>query len=59
MENLKKIWYFLIICFSVLGALGGFGYAIYGGSWPIAIGIIPLTYCAMPKIMEYADKIID
>lgn len=36
-----------------MGTIGGIGYAIYCGAWPIAIGVGVLTYSAWPKIKEY------
>lgn len=52
MESLKKILTLLIVCAYVLGTIGGFGYALYGGSWPIAIAIVILGILAFPKFKE-------
>ena len=36
----------------IMGVIGGIGYAIYGGSWPIAVGVIVLTILAWPGIKK-------
>lgn len=57
MENLKKIGYFFLVAFAVMGVLGGIGYSIFGGSWPIAIGVAVAGYAAWPRIKEWAQKL--
>lgn len=46
---MKKLFAFIAFCAYILGALGGFGYAVYGGSWPIAIAIVILALMAWPQ----------
>lgn len=53
MKTLKKIGYFILMALCLLGAVGGIGYAIYGGAWPVAIGVAVLTYTAWPKFYDY------
>ena len=48
----KKFYCFVMLCLYVLGVLGGIGYAIYGGAWPVAIGIAATAYLAFPKAKE-------
>ena len=45
---LKKFACFFIIVFYALGAIGGFGFALYGGSVPCAIGVVVLALLAFP-----------
>ena len=45
---LKKFVYFIIIVLYALGAIGGFGFALYGGSVPCAIGVVVLALLAFP-----------
>ena len=52
---MKKLFAFIAFCAYILGALGGFGYAVYGGSWPIAIAIVILALIAWP-VFENAWK---
>lgn len=49
---MNKVLAFFIIIVYVLGTIGGFGYALYGGSWPIAIAIVILGALAFPKVKE-------
>lgn len=37
-EFKKKVKSLAIVCLWFLGTVGGIGFAIYGGSWPCAIG---------------------
>lgn len=55
---MKNFLYFLAICAYVLGVVGGIGYSIYGGSWPIAIGVAATGYMAFPTVKGYVDKIM-
>jgi hypothetical protein len=55
----KKLFFFFMLCAYVLASIGGFGYAVYGGSWPIAIAIVALSYMAFPKAKEYYTKLTE
>lgn len=50
---MKKVLAFLVICLFALGAIGGFGYSVYGGSWPIAVGVVILAILAFPTVKKY------
>ena len=52
---MSKFIAFVKFCAFILGAVGGFGYAVYGGSWPIAVAIILLALMAWP-VFENAWK---
>lgn len=54
---MRNFFYFIMVCAYFLASIGGFGYAVYGGSWPIAIAIILLAWMAWPKFSEYFKKI--
>lgn len=49
---MDKFKSFLIIIAYVLGTIGGFGYALYGGSWPIAVAIVVLGILAFPEVKK-------
>lgn len=49
---MKKLIAFIEFCAYILGALGGWGYAVHGGSWPIAVAIIILAVMAWPTFKE-------
>ena len=55
---MKKILLFLVLALAVLGLLGGIGYAIYGGSYPIAVGIAVLGYLAYPQAKELFNNLL-
>ena len=46
---MSKFIAFVKFCAYILCAVGGFGYAVYGGSWPIAVAIIILALMAWPE----------
>lgn len=54
---MKKIIYLLLLCLSFVGAVGVIGYAIYGGAWPVVVGVGVLTWLAWPEIKKYATKL--
>lgn len=47
---MKSFISFIIICLYVLGAVGGFGYALYSGANLIGIAIIALAVMAWPTV---------
>ena len=47
-EKFKKFACFFIIVLYLMGAIGGFGFALYGGSVPCAIGVVVLALLAFP-----------
>ena len=55
---MNKIISFIILCLSFVGTVGGIGYAIYGGAWPVAIGVAVLAYAAWPELKKYANALI-
>ena len=59
MENLtelkEKLKSFAIVCLWVFGAIGGVGFALYGDSWPCAIGSLVNTILAFPVVKKNFD----
>ena len=55
---MKKVLYFILLILSVIGFIGGIGYTVYYGGYPIAVGILALGYSAYPKVKEYYKKLI-
>ena len=49
---MKNFIAFVCLCAYVMGVIGGFGYALYGGSWPIAIAIVVLAIMAWPTAVN-------
>lgn len=56
---MKKIFYFIMICLTVLGAIGGIGYTIYCHAYVISIGIAGLAFMAFPTVKDYVKKLMD
>lgn len=54
---MKKLIYFFLICFCILGVIGGVGYAIYNSAWAIAAGVAVLGYTAWPKFKDYVVRL--
>lgn len=44
----KEIISFIILALYILGAIGGFGYAVYSGAYLIAVAVIALSVMAWP-----------
>lgn len=59
MNYLKKFGCFFGIVFCLLGLLGGIGYAIYGGGYPIAVGVAVLGYAAYPKFKSWLNGLAE
>ena len=43
---------FVILAIALVGLVGGIGYTIYSGAYPIAVGVAALGYLAYPKAKE-------
>ena len=48
-----KFGNFFVLCAYVLGAIGGFGYALYSKAYLIAACIVILAVMAFPKAKEW------
>lgn len=46
---MKKFWNFFGLCFYAIGAIGGFGYAMYSKAYFIASCVIVLVVLAFPE----------
>ena len=49
----KQFLSFFGICAYVMGTIGGFGFSVYGGSWPVAIAVLILAFMAWPTAVNY------
>ena len=50
---------FFCLCAYVLGAIGGFGYALYSKAYLITVCIVVLAVMAFPKAKEWWNKAIN
>ena len=55
---MKKVLIFFALCLYLLGTIGGFGYAAYGGSWPIAVGVAFVGWMAFDKAKNWFKVLI-
>ena len=56
---MKKAIDFAICALWVLGIIGGVGYAIYGGSYPIAAGCAINAILALPTVKKHFKELTD
>ena len=56
---MKKGFYFLIICLTALGIIGGIGYTIYQGAYAISVGVAVTGYMAWPQVKDYFKKLTE
>ena len=49
---MKKLINFLLLAFSIMGIIGGAGYTLWCGAYPIAIGVAATGYLAYPNIIK-------
>jgi uncharacterized membrane protein len=54
---MKKILYFVLLFLWAMGILGGIGYSIYGGAWPIAVGVVVAGVLSWPKVKSLYNKL--
>ena len=52
---MKNLVSSVVICLWILGTIGGVGYAIYGGSWPCAVGVAVNAILALPTVKKHWD----
>lgn len=50
---MKKLFAFVMIALYILGAIGGIGYSMYCGAYPIAVGVAALAFMAWPELKKY------
>lgn len=56
---MKKIISFIAIALSVVGSIGGIGYACYGEGYVVAVGVAALAVLALPKVTELFHNLTD
>ena len=53
MKKFQKVICFVLMILCVIGAIGGVGYTLFYGLYPVSIGVAVLAYTAWPKFREY------
>ena len=56
---MNKVFYLLILFFSVVGILGGIGYTVYTNAYIISVSLIATAYVAWPGIKGLFNKLSD
>lgn len=57
--DLKKVLSFVLLFVWAMGIVGGIGYSIYGGAWPIAVGVAVAAWLSWPKVTELFHNLTD
>ena len=55
----KKFLSFILLALAVLGVLGGIGYTIWCGAYPIAVGIAVTGYLAWSNIVKHFKNLTE
>ena len=50
--------YLMVLLLYAMGVIGGIGYAIYNGAYPIAVGVAVTGWLALPKVKEIVGILI-
>lgn len=48
----------MVLLLYAMGVIGGIGYAIYNGAYPIAVGVAVTGWLALPKVKEIVGILI-
>ena len=56
---MKKLISFLVICLWVIGTIGGVGYGIYEGAYPVAAGCLVNGILALPTVKKHFDILVN
>ena len=55
----KNFIYFFLLCFWVVGVIGGFGYAMYSNAYFIGVCILVVGAEAFPQVKKWWKKLND
>ena len=59
MMKMKKLISFLVICLWDIGTIGGVGYGIYEGAYPVAAGCLVNGILALPTVKRHFDILVN
>ena len=59
MKTINKYLIFIEICAYFLGAIGGFGWALYEKSYVCAVGVVILAVMAFPELKNAIKKLME
>lgn len=55
---MRKFYCFFALCAYVVGAIGGFGFAMYSRAYFIAACVVALAVMAFPKARDFFKELI-
>ena len=56
---MKKIIILLILFLWVMGIVGGIGYSIWQGAWPVAVGVLVCGWLSWPRVVELYKGLVE
>ena len=56
---MKKAIDFAICALWVLGTVGGIGYSIYEGAYPVAAGVAALSVMSLPTVKKHFKELAE
>ena len=56
---MKKLVNFAVCALWVLGGIGGIGYAVYEGAYPIAAGVAALSVMSFPTVKKHFKELAE
>ena len=56
---MKKAIDFAICALWVLGTIGGIGYSIYEGAYPVAAGVAALSVMSLPTVRKHFKELAE
>lgn len=56
---MKKIFYFIMLCLTIVGIIGGIGYTVYDHAYVVSVGLAVAEYMTWPQVSDYAKKMMD
>lgn len=56
---MKKILYFLMLCLTIVGIIGGIGYTVYDHAYVVIFGLAVAGYMTWPQVKNYYNKLME
>lgn len=56
---MKKVLAFFLLCFTIVGFIGGIGDSLYQSAWLIAVGQLVVGIMAFPKVKQLFKQLTE
>ena len=56
---MKKIFYFMMLCLTIVGIIGGIGYTVYDHAYVVSVGLAVAGYMTWPQVRNYYKKLME